>query len=656
VKALRSGDGAPLTLGPKVGAGGEGVVYRIGEQPASVAKIYSRSLGPRQVAKLRAMVDAGDDPLRDVAAWPTALVYEGTTPVGFTMPLLNGQRPLHELLGPRSRHESFPNAHWSFLIHTARNLARAFAVLHDRNVVVGDVNSNNIVICGDSTARLIDCDSFQFPAGGGLFRCNVGVPDYQPPELQHANFAEVDRLPEHDRFGLAIVIFQLLFVGKHPFAGVLPPGVPGDGAIGANVLAKRYFYSPHARRRGLKPPPGSPTLAALTPQVAALFARAFLGEPAARPSAGDWETALRDLEGRVVRCARNPVHRHLRDAHCPWCALDKRGLHYFLLPGTRRESYALDESIWDCASNAEVEKRWAAIARVAPPRPIDPSLGEEPAVRRGVALRLWSPKRRAAFAAGAAALATVALAFARAGRPIFALPAVAIGLVLWAACRPDARTVLGYLWRRESEAHRISAAALREWEREARGARFLEARARLAKIRAELLDQRRRQDEELAALERQRLRREWAAFLESRVIADWHVRQIDAHTRALLRRFGIVNAADVTRENLRRVPGLSRHTILCLTVWRRSVEQDFGKRARAKSDDRAVHAVKLRHLRERTSNWTRLADQEHELRRLAQEIEARRPALRARARELAVIARQAQADASISPLFYKTWT
>jgi hypothetical protein len=66
--------------------------------------------------------------------------------------------------------------------------------------------------------------------------------------------------------------------------------------------------------------------------------------------------------------------------------------------------------------------------------------------------------------------------------------------------------------------------------------------------------------------------------------------------------------------------------------------------------------VKLRHLRERAANWARLADQSAELRRLAHEIEARRPQLRVRARELADAAGQAEAEANISPLFYKTWT
>jgi DNA-binding helix-hairpin-helix protein with protein kinase domain len=628
VTTLRAESGAVVSLGAKLGAGGEGVVFRIVEEPASVAKIYSEPLDARQVAKLQAMVAAGDDPLRRVAAWPTAMLYSGARPVGFTMPLLAAQRPLHELLGPRSRHELFPSANWSFLIHTARNLARAFVVLHERDVVVGDVNSNNIVVCGDSTARLIDCDSFQFPAPGALFRCNVGVADYQPPELQHANFAGVDRRPEHDRFGLAVVIFQLLFVGKHPFAGILPPDVPGDGAIGANIAARRYFYSAEARRRGLRPPPGSPTLAALTPEIAALFAHAFTGEAARRPSPGEWEIALDDLERRVVRCARDPIHRHLRDRHCPWCSLAKRGLHYFMRPGMRREAYALDESVWQRCSNADVERVWAEIAQVPPPVRVDSGIG--PSHRpRATPLHLWTLRRRAAFAAGACGSAALAARCTLAGRPLFAVLAVAAGLVLGAAFRPDARVHVARAWRRQAEVRKAYVAALHDWQREAAGARFLEARARLAQIRSDLLDGRRRYDADLAALEKNRLRREWAAHLESRIVADWHVRQIDARTRSLLRSYGIVNAADVTRENLKRVPGLSRHAALCLMVWRANIEREFVRRPAPGRDERTLHAVKLRHVRERATNWTRLTGQAAELRRLAHEI---------------------------SPLFYKTWT
>ncbi|NJM53317.1 MAG: hypothetical protein HC846_07920, partial [Blastocatellia bacterium] len=39
------------------------------------------------------------------------------------------------------------------------------------------------------------------------------------PELQGIDLSEVEREKKHDNFGLAVIIFQLLFLGRHPFAG-----------------------------------------------------------------------------------------------------------------------------------------------------------------------------------------------------------------------------------------------------------------------------------------------------------------------------------------------------------------------------------------------------------------------------------------------------
>ena len=55
---------------------------------------------------------------------------------------------------------------------------------------------------------------------GSYYRCPVGKPEFTPPELQGRLFAHLDRAPEHDLFGLAVLIFQLLMEGTHPFAGV----------------------------------------------------------------------------------------------------------------------------------------------------------------------------------------------------------------------------------------------------------------------------------------------------------------------------------------------------------------------------------------------------------------------------------------------------
>ena len=70
------------------------------------------------------------------------------------------------------------------------------------------------------------------PESGKIYRCVVGVPEYAP-ELQGKSFKDVDRRPEHDRFGLAVLVFHLLMMGRHPFSGVsLDPGdMPLEKAI-----------------------------------------------------------------------------------------------------------------------------------------------------------------------------------------------------------------------------------------------------------------------------------------------------------------------------------------------------------------------------------------------------------------------------------------
>ncbi len=651
--ALRDSAGGLATLGARVGDGGEGTVYRILERPDAVAKIYTRPMTADQLAKLGAMVRAGDENLRTVAAWPTGLVYDQARPVGFTMPLLAAQHPLHDLLGPRSRQEFFPRAHWKFLIHTAANLARAFSVLHERGVVVGDVNSNNVVVCADSTARLIDCDSFQVRAGGALYRCNVGVPDYQPPELQTADFAAVERLPQHDLFGLAVMLFQLLFVGKHPFAGVLPPGVAGTGAIGANVAAHRFFYHPQARRRGMRPPPGSPTLSAVTPEIAALFTRAFLGAPHQRPSAAVWCQALEDIETRTVRCARNASHRHLRGAACPWCALDRAGLHYFSLPGDRTRSYGVDESIWQRCNDEEVARIWAEVAALRAPVPLDARLTPTQSYR-ATPLHLWTKTRVRAYAAGATLTALGVAAALGAKLPLLALLLVAAAVGLGAAFRPDGRTAVAQAWRRAAAARAAYAVAAREWEREAKCARFFDEFNRLVKLRTGLLAARRRHDSEIAQLQRRRDALEWERFAAARTFRT--ARIVDERTRAFLAGQGIVGVAQISRESLRNVPGISRALRTALLNWREAAEIEFLRRPKLPPDPRAMHRLKLRHARERARDYAAFAEGPAKLRRIASEIAERRPAARKNAQRAAEELWRAEADTEISPFLYKTWT
>src|SRR5262245_6716581 len=207
--------------GRKIGVGGEGEVYEVEDRLDLVAKLYHRRFSDEKAEKLLVLSKLGTQRLRRISAWPVDVLLdkpEGKI-IGFVMDKIDYAEELHALHSPRSRLQKFPDASWRFLIYVAANVARAVAAVHDHDLIVGDLNPKNILVTRKATIRLLDCDSFQVTAAGKTYRCEAGFPEYTPPELQGRPFKEIDRRPTHDWFGLAVVIFQLLFLGRHPFSG-----------------------------------------------------------------------------------------------------------------------------------------------------------------------------------------------------------------------------------------------------------------------------------------------------------------------------------------------------------------------------------------------------------------------------------------------------
>ena len=90
-------------------------------------------------------------------------------------------------------------------------------------------------------------DSFQVSADGKTYRCEGGFPEYTPPELQGVAFRDVDRAQDHDCFGLAIVIFQLLFMGRHPFSGAYLGA--GEMPLERAIREFRFAYGVNVEER-----------------------------------------------------------------------------------------------------------------------------------------------------------------------------------------------------------------------------------------------------------------------------------------------------------------------------------------------------------------------------------------------------------------------
>ena len=168
--------------------------------------------------------------------------------VGFLMERIEGYQPIHNLSSPASRKQIFPDANYAFLVNVARNVAASFDAVHAHGHIVGDVNENNFLVGrkwhsqADRLPFISDID------GATRYSCDVGVRLFTPPELQKiSSFRGKERTANHDNFGLAILVFQLLFLGRHPFSGV--PLTKVDLPIEDAIASFRFAYATDRRQR-----------------------------------------------------------------------------------------------------------------------------------------------------------------------------------------------------------------------------------------------------------------------------------------------------------------------------------------------------------------------------------------------------------------------
>jgi Protein kinase domain len=315
--------GEIVRLWQRLGGGSEGVVYEVQGWKDLVAKIYYEMPPAEKAEKLVVLTRLGTERLRGLTAWPIDVLrdrHNGRV-AGFVMNRLTQAEEVHALHSPKSRLQKFPGASWAFLIHVAANFARAVAAIHEHGLVIGDVNPRNALVTRKGTVFLLDCDSFQISLEGRVFRCEFGVPEYTPPELQGTPFREIDRKPEHDCFSLAVVIFQLLFLGRHPFSGRFLG--EGEMSLERAIRELRFAYAADAESRQMRRPPGALALAAISPPVVDLFDRAFTSTSADRPGAGDWIAPLDLLAKSLRKCVLHSGHHYYAElSACPWCEIE----------------------------------------------------------------------------------------------------------------------------------------------------------------------------------------------------------------------------------------------------------------------------------------------------------------------------------------------
>jgi len=280
-----------------------------------VAKIYHpRKHLARTERKLKRMIaNPPKDPARSLnhvsIAWPQELLYarqSGGDFVGYLMPRVQGRTLVH-WFNPRLRSQQLskplsPAEVKLYSYRIARNLAAVVEALHDKGYVIGDLNESNVLVNEQALVSVIDTDSFQVSAierSGDMilvFPCPVGKPEYTAPELQGRPFASQMRQADHDRFALAVLLFQILLDGNHPYRGIWR-GQGDPPNLSERIRQELWPYNSRLSAQ-VAPPPGLAPLSRWIPaEIETLFRRCFEGK--SRPTAREWRDALAEQEARL---------------------------------------------------------------------------------------------------------------------------------------------------------------------------------------------------------------------------------------------------------------------------------------------------------------------------------------------------------------------
>lgn len=624
----RTGKGNAVGLGPELGRGGEGIVYRMADDAERVAKIYLQPPDRQKADKLVAMAAGCTDKLNRIAAWPMDTIHDQRSGqlVGFLMRSVARKKDIHLLYGTKSRLREYPEATYRFLVHVAANVARAFAVVHAHGHVVGDVNQGGVCVSAEGTVSLVDCDSFQTSAGPRTFSCDVGIPIYQPPELQNVtSFRGLPRTPNHDAFGLAVLIFQTLFLARHPYSGTFlgPDQIP----LEQSIREFRFAYARDAARRLMKQPAFSLGLGTVPPALAMLFERAFLEEGARgrRPTAHEWIDALGELGGELKDCGRNRSHAHWQGLpQCPLCEIEGRGGTLLFLP-PRAASVSGPvvnlEALWTSLQPTLSELRAGnAIAR---PQPV-PSQALSPAI-----VDYHRKRGRRRMATGLLVGLGLVLLLLTAATPLALIGVVAamVGTVLvhtrGAGDPPPEVQQLPTLFR-------TAEARIREVDTEMTRVRadgVFRQGARAAELYETIKQFDQRRAAALRAFEQGKQTRQMRRHLDQFEVESCGLKGLGRGLLMTLVSYGVETADDVSEHALKGIPGFGPKRIAALLEWKRAHLASF----RFKPSDPADAAELQRLERDFANEYNRYLG---ELVTVAQHIQRDAPAVLGRMRAL----------------------
>lgn len=203
----------PIELCEEIAAGGEGRIFGT-NLDGFVAKIFKQErLDTGKEKKIRLMTSKQIN--CPGICFPIAALYNKENKfVGYLMRQAKGAELGRSVFLPPMLAKIFPTWKKKDMVRLCVTILEKMKYLHDRNVILGDINPANILVVSPKEVYFVDTDSYQVEG----FPCPVGMPNFVAPEIQNKNFKKFLRTKGNEHFAIATLLFMVMLPGQKPYA------------------------------------------------------------------------------------------------------------------------------------------------------------------------------------------------------------------------------------------------------------------------------------------------------------------------------------------------------------------------------------------------------------------------------------------------------
>ncbi len=319
----------------EINNGGAGSIWTLKGHPNFVLKLYHDTVDlSHYEKKIEAMISNKPEipPIKFKTkiyyqiSWPICSVFKNKKFVGYIMPRINQNKyvTLGRFLHRKSRSIDRLPESLQGRFKIAYNLSTIVTRIHNQGHMIIDLKPKNCSVHRDLLfVSIFDSDGFCIKSIDDMYYpAKQFTPEYIAPEFIKRKPEETNI--EQDHFSLAVIIFQLINNGIHPFqSGMKSRQLP----INEMIMKKHYAYSSNGNNNLI---PNRNSLHEFLPEeLTHLFDQAFTYKN--RPLAKEWPIILDKIANPsgdfYSKCSTNPKEHFKISKKCPICELDKKKLN-----------------------------------------------------------------------------------------------------------------------------------------------------------------------------------------------------------------------------------------------------------------------------------------------------------------------------------------